>query len=145
MGTDLGSLLKITYTNYRTIQYNKWLPNKIVSYPLKISLSINTSATHTPVHFVVLVTQPCPVLCDTMGCSILVFPVLHCLPELPQIHAHCADAIQPSHPLSPPPPPALSLSQHQGFFQQVGFLHRVAKVLELQHQSFQWIFRVDFL
>ena len=45
-----------------------------------------------------------------------------------------------------PSPPAFSLSQHQGLFQRVGSLHQVTKVLELQlqHQSFQWIFRVDF-
>ena len=55
--------------------------------------------------------------------------------------------IQPSHPLSSPFPSALNLSQHQGLFQWVGSLHQVAKVLELQfkHQSFQLIFRVDFL
>ena len=53
----------------------------------------------------------------------------------------------PSHPLSSPSPPALSLSQHQGLFQWVSSSHQVAKLLELQlqHQSFQWIFRVDFL
>ena len=58
-----------------------------------------------------------------------------------------SDAIQASHPLSPPSPLALSLSQHQGLFQWVSSLHHVAKVLELQfqHQSFQWIFRTDFL
>ena len=46
-----------------------------------------------------------------------------------------------------PSPPALNLSQHQGLFQWVSSLHQVAKVLELQlqHQSFQWIFRADFL
>ena len=73
------------------------------------------------------------------------FPVLHYLLEFAQTHAHwVGDAIQPSHPLSPP---ALNLSQHQGLFQWTEFLHQVAKVLELQiqHQSFQWIFRVDFL
>ena len=58
-----------------------------------------------------------------------------------------SDAIQPSHPLSSPSPPAFKLSQHQGLFQWVDSLHEVAKVLELrlQHQSFQWIFRTDFL
>ena len=56
------------------------------------------------------------------------------------------DAIQPSHPLLPPSPPALNLSQHQGLFQWVSSLHQVAKVLErqLQHESFQWIFRLYF-
>ena len=57
------------------------------------------------------------------------------------------DAIQPSHPLSSPSPPTFNLSQHQGLFKWVSSLHQVAKVLEfqLQHQSFQWIFRTDFL
>ena len=54
---------------------------------------------------------------------------------------------QPSHPLLSPSPPALNFSQHQGLFKWVSSLHQVAKVLEfqLQHQSFQWIFRTDFL
>ena len=76
------------------------------------------------------------------------FPVHHQLLELAQIHAHqVGDAIQSSHPLSSPSPPAFSLSQHQGLFQWVSSSHQVAKVLELQlqHQSFQWIFRIDFL
>ena len=55
------------------------------------------------------------------------------------------DAFQPSHPLLPPSPPALSLSQHQGLFQWVDPSHQVAKGLELQHQSFQWIFIGIFL
>ena len=57
------------------------------------------------------------------------------------------DAIQPSHPLSSPYPPAFNFSQHQDLFQGVSSLHQVAKVLEfqLQHQSFQWIFRTDSL
>ena len=55
-----------------------------------------------------------------------------------------SDAFQPSHPLSPPP--AVNLSQHQGLFQLAGSSHQVAKVLEpqLQHQSFQWVFRTEF-
>ena len=57
------------------------------------------------------------------------------------------DAIQPSHPLSSPSPPAFNLSQHQGLFQWVSSSYQVVKVLklQLQHQSFQWIFRTDFL
>ena len=57
------------------------------------------------------------------------------------------DAIQPFHSLSSPSPPALNLSQHQGLSQWISSSHQVAKVLELQlqHQSFQWIFRTDFL
>ena len=56
-------------------------------------------------------------------------------------------SIQPSGPLSSPSPPAFNLSQHQGLFQWVSSLHPVAKVLvfQLQHQSFQWIFRTNFL
>ena len=90
----------------------------------------------------------CSTLCDPINCSIPGFPVLHCLPELAEIHFRwVSDAIQQSHPLSPASSPALSPSQHQGLFQWVGSWHQVAKVLEhwLQHQSFQWIFRVDFL
>ena len=54
-------------------------------------------------------------------------------------------AIQPPHPLSSPSPPAFDLSQHQGLFKWVSSSQQVAKLLELQHQSFQWIFRIDFL
>ena len=81
-----------------------------------------------------------------MDCSMSSFPVRHQLPELAQTHVHqVGNAIQPTHPLSSPSPPALNLSQHQGLFQWVSSLHQVAKALELQHQSFQWIFRTDFL
>ena len=93
------------------------------------------------------VTKLCLTLCDPKDCSELGFPVLHCLPEFAQTHVHwVSDAIQSSHLLLSPSP-ALSLCQHQGLFQWVGFLHPVAEVLELQfqHQSFQWTFRVDFL
>ena len=86
-------------------------------------------------------------LCNPMNCTTPGFPVLHCLPEFAQTHVHWAsDAIQLSPPLSPTSsPPVLSLSQHQGLFQWADYLHLVAKVLEfqLQHQSFQWIFRID--
>ena len=67
-------------------------------------------------------------------------PIHHQLPELAQTHVHrVGDAIQPSHPLSSPSPPAFNLSQHQGLFQGVSSSQQVAKVLEsqLQHQSFQ--------
>ena len=96
----------------------------------------------------VKVTKSCSTLCDPMDCSTPGFSVHHHLPEFPQTHIHwVSDAIQPSHPLSSPSPPAFSLPQHQGLFQQVRSSHQVAKVLELQlqHQSFQRIFRVDFL
>ena len=74
-------------------------------------------------------------------------PVLHYLLELAQTHVHWVDDVtQPFYLLPLPSPPALNLSQHQGLFQWVGSSHQVAKLLELQlqYQSFQWIFRVDF-
>ena len=73
-------------------------------------------------------------------------PVHRQLPEFTQTQVHwVGDAIQPSHPLSSPSPPDFYLFQHQGLFKWVSSLHQVAKVLEfqLQHQSFQWIFRTD--
>ena len=68
-------------------------------------------------------------------------------PESTQTHDHwVGDAIQPSHPLPSPSPPAFNLSQHQGLFQWVSSSYQVVKVLEfqLQHQSIWWIFRIDF-
>ena len=94
------------------------------------------------------VAKLCPTLCDSMDCSMPGFPVLHYLPECAQTPVHwVGNDIQPSHLLFPPSPPALSLPQHQSLFQWIGSSHQVAKVLELQlqHQSFQWIFRIDFL
>ena len=75
-----------------------------------------------------------------MNLSMPGLPVHHQLPKLTQTHANrVGDAIQPSHPLSHPSPPAPNPSQHQGLFQWVNSLHEVAKVLEfqLQHQFFQ--------
>ena len=60
------------------------------------------------------VTQSCLTLCDPMDCITPGFPVHHQLPELARTHVHqVSDAIQPSHPLSSPSPPAFSLPQHQ--------------------------------
>ena len=72
-------------------------------------------------------------LCDPMNRSTPGLPVHHQFPEFTQTHVHrVSDAIQPSHPLSSPSPPALNLSQHQSLFQRVNSLHEVAKVLEFQ-------------
>ena len=77
------------------------------------------------------VTQSCSTLCDPMNRSTPGLPVHHQTPELTQTHARrVGDAIQPSHPLSSPSPPALNLSQHQGLFQWVNSSHQVAKILE---------------
>ena len=90
--------------------------------------------------------QSCPILCKPIDCSTPSFPVHHQLPELVQIYIHwICDAIQPSHPLSSHSPLAFNLSQHHDLFQWVSSSHQVANVSELQHQSFQWIFRVGFL
>ena len=88
-----------------------------------------------------------------MDCSTSGLPVHHQLPEFTQTRVHWVrDAIQPSHSLSSPPPPAFNLSQHLGLFQWVRSSHQVARVLEfqLQHQSFRWSsglisFRMDWL
>ena len=92
------------------------------------------------------VAQSCPTLCDPMNCSTQGLPVHHQLPEFTQTHVHrVSDAIQPSHPLSSPSPPAPNSSQHQSIFQWVNSWHEVAKVLELQleHHSFQRNPRAD--
>ena len=80
-----------------------------------------------------------------MDCSTSGFPVHHQCLEFTQTHVHqVGDAIKPSYSLLSPSLPTFSLSRHQGLFQWVSSLHQVAKVLEfqLQHQSFQWMFRL---
>ena len=74
------------------------------------------------------VAQSCPTLCDPMNCSTPGLPVHHQLPEFIQIHVHwVSDAIQPSHPLLSPSPPAPNPSQHQSLFQWVNSSHEVPK------------------
>ena len=85
-----------------------------------------------------LVAQSCPTLCDPMNCSTPGLPVHHQLPEFTHVH-QVGDAIQPSHPLSSPSPPAPSPSQHQGLFQWVNSLHTKAAKLTLsliQHSPY---------
>ena len=91
------------------------------------------------------VVQSCLTLCNPMDCSTPGFPVLHQLPKLAQTHV--GDAIQPSHLLLSSFLFIFNLSQHQGLFKWVSSSHQEAKVLkfQLQHQSFQWLFRTDFL
>ena len=94
------------------------------------------------------VTHSCPTLWDPKACSMPGFLIHHQLLKPAHTHVHrISDAIQPSHPLSSSSLPAFNLSHHQGFLQWVSSSHQVTKVLEfqLQHQSFQWIFRTDFL
>ena len=110
------------------------VPNKVIFWGIGGSVQFSS------------VAKSCLTLCDPMNCSTLGLPVHHKLLEFTQTHAHrVGDAIQPTHPLSSPSPPAPNPSQHQGLFQWVSSSHEVAKVLEfqLQHQSFQWTPRTD--
>ena len=85
-------------------------------------------------------------LWNLMDCTRPGFPVHHQLLESTQTHVHCVgSAIQPSHPLSSPSPPAFNLSQHQGLFKWISSSNQVARVLELQYQFFQLIFRTGLL
>ena len=114
------------------------LPSPVFPFPfdsLIVSISFLLS-----VQFVLVVSvqfssvaQSCSTLCDPMNCSTPGLPVHHQLPEVTQTHVHwVSDAIQPSHPLSSPSPPAPNPSQHQSLFQWVNSSHEVAKVLEFQ-------------
>ena len=93
-------------------------------------------------------TQSCPTLCNPMHRSTSGLPAHHKLLASTRTHVHwVSDAIQSSHPLLSPSPPAFNLSQHQGLFKWVSSSHQVAKVLEfqLQYQSFQWTPRTDLI
>ena len=101
----------------------------------------------TPIQFNSVI-QSCPTLCDPMNHSTPGLPVYHQLPEFTQTHVHrVSDAIQPSHPLSSPSPPAPNSSKHESLFQWVNSSHEGAKVLEfqLQHHSLQRNPRADLL
>ena len=113
-----------------------------------LSILISSLCTLQSIFHIVVVLQSLShiQLCNSMDCNMPGFPVLYYLLKFAQTHVHWVyDAIKTSHPLLSPSP-ALSLSQHQGLFQWVSSSHQVAKVqeLQLQHQSFQWIFRADF-
>ena len=89
------------------------------------------------------VTQSCLILCDPMDCNM---PGHHQLSELTQTHVHqVGDAIQPSHSLSYPSPPAFNLSQHQGIFQWVISLNQMAKYWSFSFSiSPSWTFVQDW-
>ena len=117
----------------------------------KIGVQFHSSACGYPIYQHCFSQFSYSVMSDTLrhqNCSMPGFPVYYQLPELAQNHTYwVGDAIQPSHHLSSHSPPAFNLFQHQGFFQGVSSSYQEAKVLkfQLQHQSFQWIFRTDFL
>ena len=155
----IGSCLNISFlavSRYFLTQQN-------YSVPLQSECQIQGKQRHTfiafwmkqalriHINFIIFqfssVAQLCPTLCDPMNRSMPGLSVRHQHPEFTQTNVHrVGDAIQPSHPLSPPSPPASSPSQHPSLF-WVNSSHEVAKVLEfqLQHQSFQWTPRTDFL
>ena len=84
---------------------------------------------------------------NPMDCSTPDLPVPYCLLEFAQVHGYSiSDTIQPSHPLLSPSSPSFNLSQHQGLFHWISPSHQVGKVLELQlqHQSFQWLFSLIY-
>ena len=105
-------------TTGKTIALTRWtFVGKVISLLFNmLSRFVITFLPRSSVPFS-SVAQLCPTLCDPMNCSTPGLPVHHQLPEFTQTHVHrVGDAIQPSHPLSFPSPPALNLSQHQGLF-----------------------------
>ena len=117
-----------TWKQLRRPSADEWIKKLWYIYTMEYSVQFNS------------VAQFCLILCNPMNHSTPGLPVHHHLPESTQTHVHrVSDAIQPSHPLLSPSPPAFNLSQHQGLFKRVSSSHQVAKVLEfqLQYQSFQ--------
>ena len=116
----------------------------------KLGLVLTGGAMHSSVQFS-LAPQLCLSLWFPMNCSTPGLPVHHQLLQFTKTHVHwVGDAIQPSHSMSSPSPPAPNSSQYQSLFQWVNSSHEVAKVLELKHHSFQRhpgliSFRMDWL
>jgi len=109
--TLLASILTFTYFPFRQWRRVPSSPQLLADLPLAVVVQSVTSA------------SLCPVNCSTPG-----FPVFHYLPEFAQTHIHWVSvAIRLSHPLSPPSPLALNLSQHQGLFQWISSSHQVPK------------------
>ena len=122
----------------RKQKHRKLVNNRIKAWILVLLRSVQFSS----------VTHLCPTLCDPMNRSTSGLPVHHQLLEFTQTHVHqVGNAIQPSHPLSSPFPPAPNPSQHQSLLQWVNSSHEVAKVMEFQlwHHSFQRNPRADLL
>ena len=130
----------------RGLHYALSEPTNVIYLPLSLYciytncakvMVVNSVQSLSPIQF-----------CNPMNRSRPGLPVHHQLPEFTQTHIHwVSDAIQPSHPLSSPSPPAPDPSQNQSLFQWVNSSHEVAKVLEfqLQHHSFERNTRADLL
>ena len=142
-GGSEGRELRQRASPLQYLQHRWWAWGERQSHPLQPTL-----AQHLAEYSVQF---SCSVVSDSLrphDCSTSGFLVLHHLPEFTQTHVcWVSHAIQPFHPLLSPSPPTFNLSQHQGLSQWVSSSNQVAKVLEfqLQHQSFQWIFRTDIL
>ena len=145
------SISRFLWNSWQRINF--WIPKTRNSEVIFISPLLDNPSFHKRENWgqhkvdqsVTSVAQSCLTLCSPMDCSTPGFPVHHQLLELIQTHVHqVGDAIQSSHPLLSPSPPTFNLSQYQGLFQWVSSSHQVAKVLELQHQSFQFTCRTDF-
>ena len=139
----LFSHFKIMCMNFSTIKikwkksfsvYNFFLPSiSLSSHFPQISIFWTSCWLFTSLVQFSSVAQSCPTLCNPMNGSTPGLPLHHQLPEFTQTQVHrVCDAIQPSHPLSSPSPPAPNPSQHQSLFQWVNSSHEVAKVLEFQ-------------
>ena len=141
--------------SFPSLSYIVWLPQKFLKLEgAKVLIHLISPSTFVKplklpsLLFCRSVTKSCLTLWNPTDCSTQGFLVLHPLLEVAQTQVHwVSDAIQPSYFLLSPSPHPLNLSQHQGLFQWVGSLHQVSKLLQLQlqHQSFQQIFRVDTL
>ena len=149
--TSATEVIKVffkTNTTHNSMSEYPWLLTPLLTLFKSLSSFTYNSYKPRPPLQLSSVTQSCLTLFDAIDHSMPGFPVYHQLLELTKIHVHwVGDAIQPSYPLSSPSPPTFNHSQYQGLFQWVSSSHQVAQVLELQlqHQSFQWILRVDFL
>ena len=112
--------------------YTFLFPSLVLLHFLRLPFNIDKKyweGVHPSVQFS-SVTQSCLTLCNPMDHSTPGLPVHHQLPEFTQTHAHwVGDAIQQSHPLASPSPPAFNLSQHQGLFKWVSSSPQVDKVL----------------
>ena len=144
INTFTSYLLKICFDNTTKIDYlyllNLWLQKSPIRARSKrnkflrkiVSIFKILVFMHSYYQFC-SVTQSCLTLRDPMNRSTPGLPVHHQLLEFTQTHIHqVSDAIQPSHPLLSPSPPAPNPSQHQSLFQWVNSSHQVAKVLEFQ-------------
>ena len=142
--------VSINKLSHKIVLMNKWKVMEIYLHFINSSLLFNILVVIN-IYFLVLpyncysVTRSCPTICNPMDWNTQCFPILYYLPEFAKTHVHWrGNVIQPFHPLLSPSHPA-SIFPSLRVFQWISSLHQVAKVLEFQHQSFQLIFRVDFL